>query len=60
MYLTHYKFNNQAETDTLAVLYLEFSIAVDTVPHNVLLRKLQTFVISEKFFYLIQFYRRDP
>ena len=51
-----YELNNQQDVQELAVLYLDFAKAFDTVPHDILLTKIKIFGIGGKLLSLIYSY----
>ena len=51
-----YELNDQQDLQELAVLYLDFAKAFDTVPHDILLTKIKIFGIGGKLLSLIYSY----
>ena len=51
-----HKYNDDKELENLSVLYLDFSKAFDTVPHNLVVRKVRRFGIGGKLLKLINSY----
>ena len=51
-----HQYNDDKELEHLSVLYLDFSKAFDTFPHNLLIRKLRNFGIEGKSLKLINSY----
>ena len=51
-----HQYNDDKELENWSVLYLDFSKAFDTVPHNLLIRKVRNFGIGGKLLKLINNY----
>ena len=51
-----HQYNDDKELENLSVLYPNFSKAFDTVPHNLLIRKVRSFGIGGKLLKLINSY----
>ena len=54
-----YEFYDKVETDQLAVLYLDSVKAFDTVPHDILIQKIENYGIGGKLLSIIKSYLTD-
>ena len=54
-----YEFYDKVETDQLAVSYLDFAKAFDTVPHDILIQKIENYRIGGKLLSIIKSYLNE-